>query len=37
MARREPNPNIRKGLDDLAAQWEQLCETLQEMASRKKP
>lgn len=31
MARREANPETKKRLDDLAAQWEQLCEELTEL------
>ncbi len=35
MARRETNPATKKSLEDLAASWEQLCEELSDLASRK--
>jgi hypothetical protein len=36
LARREHRPDIRKQLDDMAASWEQLCESLGELAKRAK-
>jgi hypothetical protein len=36
MARRETNPHTRKGLEDLAAQWEHLCGEIEKMAKRAK-
>ena len=33
LARGEPNQQTRKGLEDLAASWEQLCEEMTKMAN----
>jgi hypothetical protein len=35
MARRESNPDTKKKLDDLAAEWEHLCEELKHLQKRK--
>ena len=35
MARKEPNLQTRKSLEDLAASWEQLCGEMAKMAERR--